>query len=170
MSNWMIPTLFVLVLTVGLWKSVDCFEAFTEGAAAGLKTTFSILPPLICLMICIQMVQASGILEIAVSALSSWLEKAGLLSELLPLGMMRPLSGSGSLTLYQQILTTYGPDSLIGKAASVLQGSGETTFYTISLYFGSIYLRRTRYAIPAALVGDLVVFTSSCWISQLIWS
>lgn len=168
-SDLIIPTAFCLILLAGILKRIDVFETFTDGAAAGIRTSFQVLPSLIGLMTCIGMLRASGAVEIFCAAIGPFTEKLGLPAEILPLAMIRPLSGSGALSVCQQILTQYGPDSTIGRIASVLQGSSETTFYTISLYYASVHISHTRYAVPASLTGDLACFLASCWVVQLLF-
>lgn len=168
-SDMIVPVLFAGVLLTGLLKKVNVFSAFTEGAKSGLATSVQILPSLVGFITCIGMLRASGAIEIFCAVLRPLSERIGIPSEILPLALFRPLSGSGSLSVCQQLLTEYGPDSLIGRTASVLQSSGETTFYIISLYYGSIGVSRTRHAVPAALIGDLVCILTSCWIVQMIF-
>lgn len=168
-SDIVIPAVFCLILFAGLWNKVNVYESFTNGAADGIRTSFQILPSLIGLMTCIGMLRASGAVEMFCTAIGPFTEQLGLPAEILPLALIRPLSGSGALSVCQQILTQYGPDSIVGRIASVLQGSSETTFYTISLYYASIHVSRTRYAIPASLAGDLACFLASCWIVQILF-
>jgi len=168
-SDIVIPAVFCLILLAGLWHKVNVYESFTDGAADGIRTSFQILPSLIGLMTCIGMLRASGAVEMFCAVIGPFTERLGLPAEILPLALIRPLSGSGALSVCQQILTQYGPDSTIGRIASVLQGSSETTFYTISLYYASIRISRTRYAIPASLAGDLACFLASCWIVQILF-
>lgn len=168
-TDFVIPVVFSIILAAGLFKKVDVFDAFTSGAAEGIRTSFGVLPSLICLMTCISMLRASGAIEMFCAAIGPFTEKLGLPADILPLALIRPLSGSGSLSVCQQILEQYGPDSMMGRIASVLQGSSETTFYTISLYYGSIKVSRTRYAVTASLVGDLTCFLVSCWAVRLLF-
>lgn len=168
-SDLIVPLIFAVILLTGFLKKVDVFARFTDGAAEGIRTSFRILPALVGLMTCINMLKASGAMEIFCTVLSPLTEKAGIPAEILPLAMIRPLSGSGALSVCRQILTEYGPDSTIGRIACVLQGAGETTFYTISLYYGSIGVSRTRHAIPASLVGDIVCVLVGCWIVRIIF-
>lgn len=139
---------------LGLYRRVSVFDCFTEGAKEGLSTTLRVLPSLLGLLVAIAMFRASGALELLltlIAPLGRWL---GVPSEVMPLALMRPISGSGSLALVSDILNRYGADSFIGRVASVLMGSTETTFYTVAVYFGSIGVRRTRHTVGAALVAD----------------
>lgn len=168
-SDLIVPCIFALILLAGLLKKRDVFGDFCEGAAEGLETTLRLLPTLVGLMTCIGMLRASGALELLSDAVGPLTERIGVPAEMLPLALLRPFSGSGSLSLCQQLITRYGPDSDLGRIASVLQGSSETTFYTISLYYGSISVTRTRYAVPASLAGDLACLFCSCWAVRLLF-
>lgn len=168
-SDMIIPVMIAVILLNGMRKKIDVFSVFTDGAKDGLQTSFRILPALIGLMTCIGMLKASGAVDIFCTVLEPFSEKLGIPPEVLPLALFRPLSGSGSLSICQQILTEYGPDSPIGRIASILQSSGETTFYIVSLYYGSIGVSRTRHAIPSALFGDLVCILASCWIIRIFF-
>ncbi|HIZ55167.1 MAG TPA: spore maturation protein [Firmicutes bacterium] len=162
--NWIslvVPGMLVIILCYGLYKGVPVFDLFIEGARGGISSTASILPPLVALMTAISMFSASGALDALTQWLAPALSACGIPPELLPMILMRPISGSGSLALYEQVLSTYGPDSFLGRVASVLQGSTETTFYTIAVYYGAVHVSRTRHTLPAALTGDLIgVFAS----------
>ena len=168
-SDLIVPAIFSLILLSGLLKKVDVFAEFTSGAGEGIRTSLQLLPALIGLMTCIGMLRASGAIEVFCTSIAPLTTKLGLPAEILPLALIRPLSGSGSLSVCQQILAEHGPDSLIGRIASVLQGSSETTFYTVSLYYGSIAVSRTRHAVPASLIGDLICFLTSCWVVSIIF-
>ena len=168
-SDLIVPCVFALILLAGLFSRRDVFSDFCEGAADGLENTLRLLPTLVGLMTCIGMLRASGALELLSAAVGPLTERIGIPAEILPLALLRPFSGSGSLSLCQQLITRYGPDSRLGRIASVLQGSSETTFYTISLYYGSISVTRTRYAIPASLAGDLACLLCSCWTVQFLF-
>lgn len=168
-SDLIVPILFASVLMAAFFRKTDPFSSFMSGAKEGMKTSLQILPALVGLMTCIGMLRASGALDIFCSVLTPFTEKLGIPAEVLPLALIRPLSGSGSLSVCRQILAEYGPDSLIGRTASVLQGSGETTFYVISLYLGSAGVSRTRHAVPAALIGDLVCLAAACWTVRIFF-
>ena len=115
------------------------------------------------------MLRASGALELAVLALAPLLERVGLDPELLPLMLVRPISGSAALGVGAELISTYGPDSQLGRTAAVMLGSTETTFYTIAVYFGAVGITRTRYAVPAALCADLTGFLAASWAVGLLF-
>jgi len=126
-----------------------------------------ILPPLVGLMTAVYMLRASGALELAARALAPAMERLGLPPELLPLMLVRPISGSAALGVGAELISTYGPDSTLGRTAAVMLGSTETTFYTIAVYFGAVGITRTRYAVPAALCADLTGFLAAAWAVRL---
>lgn len=160
-SNYIIPVVMCAILIFGLVKKVNVFDTFLEGAKEGAFTAFQILPAIIAIITAIGMFRASGALDFLVQMLQPICNALGFPSELAPLAIIRPISGSGALAIYQDILTQYGPDSFIGRVASVLQGSTETTFYTIAVYYGAVKISKTRYTIPCALSADITGFLMS---------
>lgn len=166
-ADFIIPFIIFGIVIYGLFKGIDVFSVFVKGAKEGLRVVMNIFPVLVCLLMVIQMFTASGAMELLCSALSPVAHLIGVPQEVLPLALIRPVSGSGSLTVCQQLLHLYQPDSFIGRTASVLQGSSETTFYTIAVYFGAVGIYKTRYTIPAALVGDFVGLICSAFFVRL---
>lgn len=154
-ANWSVPVFVAAILVVALVKKVPIFDEFVAGAGDGIRTTFKVLPSLVALLTAVSMLQASGLLDLATAALSPVLAKAGFPAEVLPMALMRPISGSGSLAVLEQVYTKCGPDSPAGLVASVLQSSTETTFYTIAVYFGAVGIKRTRHTLAASAMGDL---------------
>ena len=148
-------------------RRVDVYAALVHGAGEGLGTLTRIVPALIGLMTAVYMLRASGALELASQLLAPFLECLGLPAQLLPLMLVRPVSGSAALGVGAELIETYGPDSLLGRTAAVMLGSTETTFYTIAVYFGAVGITRTRYAVPAALCADLAGFLASAWAVRL---
>ena len=161
-SVYAIPVFIVSFIVFGLIRKVNVYECFVEGAKSGIESMFGIIAPLVGLMVAISMFRESGALEIIAKALSPILSYVGLPAEVLPLSILRPISGSASLALVTDIFKTYGPDSQIGKIASVMMGSTETTFYTIAVYFGAVGIKNTRHTIPSALSADLtgIIFSA----------
>lgn len=153
-SDLAVPFVFVTVIIYALFKKTDVFREFTEGVSEGLKTTLEIFPALFALIVCIGMFRASGGLELISAALSPVLSATGYPSELVPLVLLRPFSGSGAIALFENILNQCGPDSYAGRVASVMLGSSETTFYTIAVYFAATKVKKIRYTLAAALCGD----------------
>lgn len=164
MSRWdalLLPVILLLTAAVGIRKKVDVYQRLGEGAGQGLKLLLHILPPLIGLMTGIQMLRASGFLDWAAQALSPVLVWLGIPPETVGLMLVRPMSGSAALGLGAELMASYGPDSLVGRTAAVMLGASETTFYTITVYFGAVGIHKTRYAIPAALCADLAGFVAA---------
>lgn len=157
-TDYIIPLLTVGVLVYAAIKRVDVFDAFCEGAADGLKTCVDILPALVLLLVCIGMFRASGAVEALTTFLKPMCTAVGFPSEAMPLVLLRPFSGSGAMAVYNEIAATTGADSFAERVAAVLIGSSETTFYTIAVYFSAVKVKKTRYAVPAALTADLTAW------------
>ena len=154
-SNLIIPIITLIVIIYGLYKKTNIFQSFTNGVEEGLKMTLNIFPTIFAMIISISVLTKSNI----IIDLSKYLEPVFNMirfpSELLPLSILRPISGTASLMAMNDILSTYGPDSNLGKIASVIQGSTDTTIYIIGLYFGSVGIKKTKYALAVGLLADL---------------
>lgn len=155
-SIWAIPVLLVAIPLVGIIRKVKVFDAFVDGAKEGFGVAINIIPFLVGLLVAIGMFRASGAMDLLTAGLRPLMAATGFPAELFPLAILRTLTGSGSLAFTTDLIKTYGPDSLIARMAAVMYGSSETTFYVLAVYFGAISVKRTRHAVPAALVGDLV--------------
>ena len=164
-----VPLTLCGVALYGTARRVDVYGALVQGAGSGLETLVRIVPSLVGLMTAVYMLRASGALDLAAQALSPVMERLGLPAELLPLMLVRPVSGSAALGVGAELMEAYGPDSLVGRTAAVMLGSTETTFYTVAVYFGAAKIARTRYAIPAALCGDVVGFVAASWAVRLLF-
>lgn len=158
MVDYIVPLLLGGTALFALFKRENVYGLLTEGAEAGLRTLASIVPSLILLLTAVHMLRASGAMEALARALSPLFVKLGIPPETAPLMLVRPLSGSAALAIGGELMAEFGPDSRIGRTAAVMLGSSETTFYAVSVYFGSLGIKRTRYAIPAALFADFVGF------------
>lgn len=150
------PLILTFVLVYGLYKKVNVFDAFVKGAKDGIKTMYNIAPTLVGLIVAVTMLKESGALEKLTDVLSPFMQKVGFPSELLPMALLRPVSGSGSTALLNQVFEEFGPDGYIGRCASVIAGSTETTFYAVTLYFSSVNIRKIRHTLFASLVADFV--------------
>jgi spore maturation protein B len=168
-SNWAIPVIFFLILGFAAIKRVRVYEVFVDGAKEGFNVAVKIIPYLVAILVAIGIFRASGAMDGLIAALSPALQPLGVPPEVLPMALVRPLSGSGSLGVMSEGLKTYGPDSLIGNMLSTMMGSTETTFYVLAVYFGSVAVRRTRHALPAALLGDLAGLTMAVFICNLVF-
>lgn len=153
-----VPFVIGSVAVFALHKKIDVFEALTTGAVDGLKVIFKILPALVVLLTGVYMLRASGALDALVLLCKPLFSLVGIPPETASLVFIRPISGSGALAVGSEIIRQYGADSLIGRTAAVMLGSTETTFYIIAVYFGAVGIKKTRYAIPAALCADLTGF------------
>ena len=153
-----IPLLMVLISLLALSKKQDVYAALLEGGQNGLKILLSIVPSLVMLLSAVHMLRASGAINALSAFCSPVFQFLGIPPETAPLVLIRPISGSAALAVGADLMATYGPDSQIGRTAAIMLGSTETTFYTISVYFGANRIRQTRYAIPAALIADLTGF------------
>lgn len=160
-----IPAIMLIILTAGLLKKVPVFSCFTDGAKEGLKTMYSIAPSLIGLITAIGMFKASGALDILTSVLLPITEFLGIPKEAAPLFFLKPISGSGSLAMLNQIVADNGADSPTAKIAAVMTGSTETTFYCIAVYYGATNIKKTGYTVPCALLGDLASMLAACWLN-----
>lgn len=158
---FILPLIIGIIIIGGFLKKVKIFDVFLKGASEGLTSTLSLAPSLIGLIVAVSMLKSSGALDIFTSFISPFCNFLGIPSEVVPLGLLRPVSGSGSIALLDNILKTYGADSFIGKLASVMSGSTETTFYTLTVYFGAIGIKDFRHAIPCALIADITAFVVS---------
>jgi spore maturation protein B len=155
-SLWAIPVLLVVIPLVGLLRKVKVYDVFIEGAKEGFDVAVKIIPFLVGILVAIGMFRASGAMDLLMAAIRPLVTSTGFPAELVPLAILRSLTGSGSLAFTTDLIKTYGPDSVIGRMAATLYGSSETTFYVLAVYFGAVGVRRTRHAVPAALIGDIV--------------
>lgn len=169
MTDYIVPLLILLVSLLTLHRKENTYDILLEGGAEGLRLLGSILPALVLLLCAVHMLRASGAMELLSGLLSPAFYDLGIPPETAVLVLIRPISGSAALAVGADLMTTYGPDSPIGRTVAVMLGSTETTFYTISVYFGAAGIRRTRYAIPAALFADLVGFCIASWTVKWIF-
>lgn len=160
-SDYIIPFIIVLIILFGAFKGVNVFEEFISGAKNGFKTIYTITPSLLALIFAIELMKSSGGLEVLCSILSPLTNILGIPRELTPLTILSPISGSGSVGMFERILKDNGPDSFIGRCASVMMGSTETTFYTMTLYYSSVNVKKTRHTLPSALCADFTSFILS---------
>ncbi len=164
-----VPLILGGVALFGMARRVDVYQAMVAGAEEGLGILVRIVPALVGLLTAVYMLRASGALELMARGLSPLLSALGIPPETVALLLVRPVSGSAALGVGAELISTYGPDSLIGRTAAVMLGSTETTFYTVAVYFGAAGIVKTRYAIPAALCADLAGFLAAAWAVRLIF-
>ena len=170
MGEYIVPVILSVVGILSLRKKENGYDLMIDGAAEGLKLLLSITPSLIILLTGISMLRASGAMEAASNLLSVPLQWLAIPPETALLMLVRPVSGSAALAIGAELIASHGPDSLVGRTAAVMLGSTETTFYTISVYFGSCGIRKTRYAVPAALIADLTGFLAASWTVRLFYT
>ena len=147
---------------------MDVYGALLEGGRQGIELVKSILPALVLLLTAVELLRASGAMEALTRLLAPAAELAGIPPETLPLVLVRPLSGSAALAVGAELMAAYGPDSAVGRSAAIMLGSTETTFYTISVYFAAAGVKRTRWAIPAALIADATGFVAASFFARLL--
>lgn len=168
-SLWAIPFLIAFIPLYGWLRGVKIYDVFVEGAQEGFKMAVRMIPFLVGILVALNIFQVSGAMDTVIRILSKPLGYVGVPAAVVPLMLVRPLSGGAALGITTGILQHFGPDSFVGKAASTLQGSTDTTFYVITLYFGSVAIRRTRYALPVALIGDLAGFVAALALSHWMY-
>ena len=169
LTSLVLPIIIVAVLACAYLKKVDIMGEFSKGALEGIETAKKLLPTLAILITAVGMFRSSGALEVLTSVLSPFLNKIGIPSEVMPLMLLKPFSGSGSIAIIQDIFSNYGTDSFIGRVASTIAGSTETTFYTVALYFGAVGVSKTRHTIPSALAADFTGFFLSVFFVKLFF-
>lgn len=166
-ARWAIPLLLFFIPLYAFFRKVPVYETFVEGAENGFKTAVKIIPFLIGMLVSIRIFVDSGALELLTGIFRPIFAALGLnpeILEVIPLAVMRPLSGSGSLGVATQLILQHGPDSFIGRLASTLQGSTDTTFFVLAVYFGSVGIKKYRYALKVGLTADVVGLIASIWI------
>lgn len=168
-SLWAIPIILVIVPVVGYFRHVKVYEAFVEGAGEGFHTAIRIMPFLVAMMVAINIFRASGAMYVCVETIEPVLTFLGVPPELVPLALMRPLSGTGALGITTELLNTHGPDSMIGRIASTILGSTDTTFYILTVYFGAVGISKPRYSVCVGLLGDFIGFIGSIYICRQLF-
>ena len=158
MIDYLVPLLLLFATALALRKQENAYDLLLQGGAEGLKLLVSIVPALVVLLTAVHMLQASGATELLSRTLTPIFSLLGIPPETAMLVLIRPISGSAALAVGADLMAQYGPDSQIGQTVAVMLGSTETTFYTISVYFGAAGIKKTRYAVPAALFADFVGF------------
>ena len=169
LSRWAIPIVLLLVPLIAFLRGVKVFETFVEGAEQGFKTAIKTIPFLVAMLVAISIFRASGAMELLISFLSPVLDKVGVPPEILPHAVMRPLSGGAALGIATDIIKHHGPDSFIGRLVSTMQGSSDTTFFVLTLYFGSVGIKKYRYSIISGLVADFTTLAASIFICKMMF-
>ena len=168
-SVWAIPIFLLAIPLYGVFRGVKVYESFVEGAKGGFQIAIRIIPYLVAILVAVGMLRGAG----AIDMLSQWLDpvlgKVGFPTEILPLGIMRPLSGSGSLGIVTELINVHGPDSFIGRLAASAYGSTETSFYVLAVYFGAVGIKKTRHAVISGLTADIVALIAAVVVCRLVF-
>jgi len=170
MTDYVVPALILLASLLALRRKENTYDLLLGGAAEGLKLLVSIIPALVLLLTAVTMLRASGAIALISTYLAPVFHFFGIPPETAMLVLIRPLSGSAALAVGAELMAQYGPDSLIGRTAAIMLGSTETTFYTISVYFGAAGIKKTRYTVPAALIADLTGFVVASLTARIFWA
>ncbi len=168
-STALVPLLLLVIPVAGLLRRVRVYDAFVGGAKDGFNVAVRIIPFLVAMLVAIGMFRASGAMALLSRAIEPATRLVGMPAEALPAALLRPLSGSGTLALVSELMKTHGPDSFVGRLASTLYGSSETTFYVLAVYFGAVGIRRTRHAVAAGLLGDLAGVAAALLFCRLLF-
>ena len=168
-SDFLIPVTVLFIVVFGCLQKVDIYEVFLEGAKEGLQTVVDILPTLIGLIMAVEVVRAGGLLDILVEWIRPGADAIGFPAELAPLSIVRLISSSAATGLLTDLFAAYGPDSYLGRVASVMMSCTETVFYTMSLYFLSVGIHRTRWTLPCALLANVVGVFAAVWLVEVVF-
>ncbi|MDF2964573.1 MAG: spmB [Paenibacillus sp.] len=169
-SAWAIPVIIVFIPLYAAYRKVPVYESFVDGAKDGFDTAIRIIPHLVGMMVAISVFRASGAMELMLGWMRPFFEMIGIPSEVVPLAILRPITGAGSLAFTSDLLQQFGPDSMIGRIASTIQGSTDTTLYVITVYFGAIGIRKASYALKVGLISDVIGFVASIVICYLVFA
>ncbi len=169
LSTWLLPVLMAAIALFGLGRRVPVYESFVRGAREGFEIAIAIIPFLVAILVAIAMFRGSGLFDLVVRAVEPVTGLIGFPPEALPMALIRPLSGSGALGVMTETMRTYGPDSFVGFLVSVINGSVETTFYVLAVYFGSVQVRAGRHTLAACLSADFVGVVAAYAFSRLFW-
>jgi len=169
-SVWAIPAFLLLIPIYGALKKVKVYESFVEGAKGGFQVGIRIIPYLVAILVAVGMLRAAGAIDLLARWMDPVLRRVGMPAEILPLAIMRPLSGSGSMGLVTELIKAHGPDSFIGRLAATAYASTETTFYVLAVYFGSVGIRKSRHAVVSGLVADIVSLIVAVILCRLLFA
>jgi spore maturation protein SpmB len=172
LSNGLILLIFLVFLAGGMWKRINVFEAFIEGAKGGFDVAIRIIPYLVAMLVAISVLRSSGAFEFVTDGLTTLFSAMGMRTDFiqaLPTALMKPLSGSGARAMMVDTMTRFGADSFPGRLSAIFQGSSDTTFYVVAVYFGSVAVKDTRYAIPSMLLADLVGILTAISVAYLFF-
>jgi len=169
LSVFVLPSVIIGFPLYGLYKRVPVYEEFVEGAKEGFKVAVTIIPYLVAILFAIGMFRASGALDWLIEGTRPMLAAIGVPPEVIPMWIVRPLTGSGSAAIVVDLIARYGEDSLVVKMAATMFGSTETTFYVIAVYFGAVNVKKTRHAVPAGLIADIFAMVLAVYVVRLLF-
>lgn len=169
LSLYILPLMIFCILIAGMVKKVPIYEEFIEGAKDGFKVSISIIPYLVAIIVGISMFKASGGIEMITNLIGGFLERLSVPVDVIPIMITRSLSGSATLGLFSDIANTYGPESYITKLAAVMVGSSETTFYVLAVYFGSVGIKKYRYALLTGIIADITGIVLAILVARLFF-
>lgn len=167
LSYWVLPVAVVGTVVLGLVKKVKVFDAFMEGAKRGLLTVYELLPSITGLVVAVTMLRASGALTVLSDVFAPIAENLNIPKEVIPMALISPVSGGGSMSFFEQVLKEHGPDSFLGQVASVIMGSTDTTLYAVTVYFSCVGIKKTRHTLYAGLLADFTCFLLSSFFVRL---
>ena len=168
-SAWAIPVVILCIPVYGALKKVKVYESFVEGAKGGFQMAIRIIPYLVAILVAVGMLRGAGAIDMLARWLGPALERIGFPVEILPLAIMRPLSGSGSMGIVTELIKVHGPDSFISRLAASAYGSTETTFYVLAVYFGSVGIKKARHAVISGLMADIASLVAAIIICRLVF-
>jgi len=169
-SNLILPLIVLIIIFYGVKKNVNVYDTFTEGAKESFDMTLKLFPTMLAMILGVNIFVKSGVLNFILNLLTPLLKIIQIPKEIIPLAILRPISGGSGIALLQTIIETYGPENIISKMSSVIQGSTDTTLYIITLYFGSIGIKKTKYALKAGLLADLIGIISAIIITKIMFN
>lgn len=168
-SVWILPLMIITILTVAIVKKIPVYEVFTDGAKDGFQVAVNIIPYLVAIMVAISMLRASGVIDSCAGLMSGILNKFSVPVDVLPIMIVRSLSGSAALGLFSDIANQFGPDSYTTKLAAIIVGSSETTFYVLAVYFGSVGISKVRYALITGILADIIGIVAAIAVAHLFF-
>ncbi len=168
-SAWMIPMIIVITLVYATFKRVSAYDHFVEGGKEGISIAVSIIPYLVGMLVAISIFRASGLIELLIHFISPIFNFLGIPTEIAPIAIVRPISGNAALGMTNDLLKEHGADSLIGRLASAIHASSDTTFYVLTVYFGAVGIKKMGDSVKIALIGDLIGIIASILIVMFFW-
>lgn len=168
-SLWIVPVIIAVILLYGTWKKVPTYEHFVEGGKEGIKIAVSIIPFLVGMLVAITVFRSSGALDFMIQLVKPVLDAIGVPAEIVPLALIRPISGTAALGVMSDLISVYGPDSFIGRMASTIQGSTDTTFYVLTVYFGAVGIKKMGDALKVGLIADVIGISAAIMIVTLLF-